>query len=444
MELRSETQCRGIERSLQRAWAKGAGLADEEFERPMIAVSGRERAARRAGREPLTPRIRRGHLEHDAEHDAPASEGAVKPRQAAAGRVTPVSPRIARRRPMSPLQAITELSRRGAILLGASALLAGVAGLSLPGAASAETFKVKIAHVDTVEHPKHLAFLKFKNLVEERSEGRLEVTVFHGGQLGDERENVEGAQLGTVHLACVSNGVMVPFSETFMLLDIPFLFEDYDQARAIIDARGQALLFEGLEEIGLVGLAIWEQGYRNVSTSSKAIRTLEDIEGMKIRTMEAPLHVTAFRGLGSNPTPMSFSQLYTSLQQGVVDGQENPLYVLTQEKFYEVQDYVALTRHIYDPMPVIASKRWMDSLPADLQAIVTEAMVEVTDYERQVAEALVEEAAKELPGLGVEVVALAPEERARFRAAAQPPVIERVREALGNQAVDDWLAAVGQ
>ena len=319
-----------------------------------------------------------------------------------------------------------------------------MAGLSLPDDALAETFKVKIAHVDTVEHPKHLAFLKFKGLVEERSKGRLQVTVFHGGQLGDERENIEGAQLGTVHLACVSNGVMVPFSEKFMLLDIPFLFADYAQARAIIDTKGQALLFEGLDKIGLVGLAIWEQGYRNVSTSKKAIRKLEDIKGMKIRTMEAPLHVTAFRGLGSNPTPMSFSQLYTSLQQGVVDGQENPLYVLTQEKFYEVQDYVALTRHIYDPMPVIASKKWMDSLPADLQKIVTQAMAEVTNYEREIAEALVVEAGKKLPGLGVEVVRLTTEERARFRAAAQPPVIERVRKALGDKVVDDWLAAVGQ
>jgi tripartite ATP-independent transporter DctP family solute receptor len=333
---------------------------------------------------------------------------------------------------------------RDTLAIATLALCVGVGALSASGAASADTFKVKVAHVDTVEHPKHLAFLRFKALVEERSEGRLEVTVFHGGQLGDERENIEGAQLGTVHLACVSNGVMVPFSETFMLLDIPFLFEDYDQARAIIDARGQALLFEGLEEIGLVGLAIWEQGYRNISTSKTAIRSLEDIDGMKIRTMEAPLHVTAFRGLGSNPTPMSFSQLYTSLQQGVVDGQENPLYVLTQEKFYEVQDYVVLSRHIYDPMPVIASKKWMDSLPPDLQGIVTEAMAEVTQYEREVAEALVEEAARELPGLGVEIVTLTPEERSRFRDAAQPAVIEQVRASLGDKAVDDWLSAVGQ
>jgi tripartite ATP-independent transporter DctP family solute receptor len=337
----------------------------------------------------------------------------------------------------------SKLSRRRTITLGALALVVGAAGVSLPDTTVAETIKVKVAHVDTVEHPKHLAFLKFKKLVEERSEGRLDVTVFHGGQLGDERENIEGAQLGTVHLACVSNGVMVPFSQKFMLLDIPFLFEDYEQARAIIDSKGQALLFEGLNDIGLVGLAIWEQGYRNISTSKKAIRSLDDIEGLKIRTMEAPLHVTAFRGLGSNPTPMSFSQLYTSLQQGVVDGQENPLYVLTQEKFYEVQDYVVLTRHIYDPMPVIASKKWMDSLPPDLQQIVIEAMVEVTSYEREVAEALVEQAAKELPGLGVEVVSLTPEARARFRGAAQPPVLEQVRSSLGDKTVDDWLAVVG-
>ena len=343
---------------------------------------------------------------------------------------------------MKFLPAIARPAAHGAAVLAAAALVAGALGAY--SAALAKTYKVKIAHVDTVEHPKHVAFLRFKELAEKRSGGRLQVTVFHGGQLGDERENIEGAQLGTVHIACVSNGVMVPFSEKFMLLDIPFLFEDYDQARRVIDTRGQKLLFQGLEDIGLVGLAVWEQGYRNISTSKKAIRSLKDIEGLKIRTMEAPLHVTAFRALGSNPTPMSFSQLYTSLQQGVVDGQENPLYVLTQEKFYEVQDYVVLSRHIYDPMPVIASKKWLNSLPADLRAIVNRGIVEVTAHERQVAEALVKEAAKALPGLGVEIVPLSPQERAQFRAAAQPPVIERVRKALGDKTVNDWLAAVAK
>jgi tripartite ATP-independent transporter DctP family solute receptor len=339
---------------------------------------------------------------------------------------------------------LSNISKLGAAILGAAALVVATAGLVVPNAALAQNFKVKVAHVDTVEHPKHLAFLKFKDLVEERSNGQLNVTVFHGGQLGDERENIEGAQLGTVHLACVSNGVMVPFSEKFMLLDIPFLFEDYEHARNVIDSEGQNLLFEDLEEIGLVGLAIWEQGYRNISTGKKAIRSFDDIGGLKIRTMEAPLHVTAFRGMGSNPTPMSFSQLYTSLMQGVVDGQENPLYVLTQEKFYEVQDYVVLTRHIYDPMPVIASKKWLDSLPPELQQIVINAMAEVTAYEREIAETLVNEAAEELPRLGVEVVSLSPEERSRFRDAAQPPVLEQVRAALGAEVVDNWLKAVNR
>ena len=339
---------------------------------------------------------------------------------------------------------LSNIFKHSTAALGVVALLVATAGLAASNAALAQNFKVKVAHVDTVEHPKHLAFLKFKEIVEERSDGQLNVTVFHGGQLGDERENIEGAQLGTVHLACVSNGVMVPFSQKFMLLDIPFLFEDYEHARTVIDSDGQALLFEDLEEIGLVGLAIWEQGYRNISTSKKAIRSFDDIEGLKIRTMEAPLHVTAFRGMGSNPTPMSFSQLYTSLQQGVVDGQENPLYVLTQEKFYEVQDYVVLTRHIYDPMPVIASKKWLDSLPTELQQVVKNAIAEVTVYEREIAQALVDEAAEELPRLGVEIVALSPDERSRFRDAAQPPVLEQVRASLGVDTVDNWLNAVNK
>lgn len=343
---------------------------------------------------------------------------------------------------MELIRNLPPLSRRNALVIGAGLLLGLSASTFTALPAKAETFKVKIAHVDTVEHPKHLAFLKFKEIAEERSGGRLQITIYHGGQLGDERETIEGAQLGTIHIACVSNGVMVPFSKNFMLLDIPFLFKDYEQARSVIDGAGEALLFEGLESIGLKGLAVWEQGYRNISTSKKAIRKLEDMDGLKIRTMEAPLHVSAFRGMGSNPTPMAFSQLYTSLQQGVVDGQENPLYVLTQEKFYEVQSYVSLTRHIYDPMPVIASKKWLDSLPADLKKIVIDGIREVTAYERESAERLVNEAAKELPGLGVEIIKLSPEERARFRDAAQPAVLREIRAALGEKAVEDWMAIV--
>jgi tripartite ATP-independent transporter DctP family solute receptor len=280
--------------------------------------------------------------------------------------------------------------------------------------------------------------------VKERSGGSLDVEIFPSGQLGDEREIIEGLQQGTIHLTSVSNGVVSAFDKDFMLLDIPFLFEDEAAARRAIDSAAEETLFKNLGDIGLLGLAIWEQGFRNVSSSEKPVAGLDDLRGLKLRTMEAPLHVEAWRAAGANPTPMSWSQVYPSLQQGVIDGQENPLYVVTQEKLYEVQKYVSLTRHIYDAMPVLASKTWFDSLPADQQRIVTETIREVTSYERQLAEQLVSEAAKELPSKGVSVVELDPARRAEIAAAAQGPVIERVKATLGNEVVDAWLAAAKQ
>jgi len=319
----------------------------------------------------------------------------------------------------------------------------GISGLiGLHDRAVAET--VRIAHADSTEHPKHLAFVRIAELVKERSGGRLDVQIFPSGQLGDEREIIEGLQQNTIQMTSVSNGVVTAFDKDFMLLDIPFLFEDEAAARRAIDRAAEATLFKNLDKIGLVGLAVWEQGFRDVSSSKKPVTGINDLKGLKLRTMEAPLHVEAWRAAGANPTPMSWGQVYPSLQQGVIDAQENPLYVVTQERLYDVQKYVSLTRHIYDAMPVLVSKKWFDALPPDLQKIVVDAIHEVTPYERQLASKLVSEAERELPSKGVTIVTLEPAKRAEIAAAAQRPVVERIRQALGDKVVDAWLAAAKQ
>lgn len=322
-----------------------------------------------------------------------------------------------------------------------SMIAAAAVSFALVTGAGAEV--IKVAHADNQAHPKHQAFMRFAELVKENSGGRLEVEVYPSGQLGDERELVESLQTGAVHITSVSNGVMSAFSPQFMLLDIPFSFENADKARGMIDGS-QTLLFADLESIGLHGLAIWEQGFRQVSSSAKGISTADDVKGMKLRTMEAPLHVEAWRAMGANPTPMSWGQVYSSLQTGIIDGQENPLYVVTQEKLFEVQKHVSLTNHIYDAMPVIASNDWWSSLPEADAAIIAAAMAEATTYERTLVEAEVEKARAELEGLGVEVVETPAAEIAAMKALAQPPVIARIRAALGDEPVDAWLKAIGQ
>ena len=322
-----------------------------------------------------------------------------------------------------------------------SLIAAAAVSFALVTGAGAEV--IKVAHADNQAHPKHQAFLRFAELVKANSDGRLTVEVYPSGQLGDERELVESLQTGAVHITSVSNGVMSAFSPQFMLLDIPFSFANADQARGMIDSS-QALLFADLESIDLHGLAIWEQGFRQVSSAAKGIATADDVKGMKLRTMEAPLHVEAWRAMGANPTPMSWGQVYSSLQTGIIDGQENPLYVVTQENLFEVQKHVSLTNHIYDAMPVVASNDWWSSLPEADAAIVAAAMAEATAYERTLVEEEVAKARAELEGHGVEIVETPASEIAALKALAQPPVIARIRATLGDEAVDAWLKAIAQ
>ncbi|MFD1196575.1 TRAP transporter substrate-binding protein [Seohaeicola saemankumensis] len=182
------------------------------------------------------------------------------------------------------------------------------------------------------------------------------------GQLGGERDMIEGLQIGSLDLVVTSTGPLGNFVPEVFALDLPFLFRDYDHARKTLDGEiGQELLAK-IGENNLVGLAWSENGFRHVTNSQRPVRTPADLEGLKLRTMENKVHMTAFSGMGAAPTPMAFPELFTALQQGVVDGQENPVTVITASKFWEVQKHVSLTGHVYSPAVVLASPVLFDGL----------------------------------------------------------------------------------
>jgi tripartite ATP-independent transporter DctP family solute receptor len=324
-----------------------------------------------------------------------------------------------------------------AVCLGAAAL-ALVAGTSTADAA----FEIKISHAANTKHPIHRALEEFKELAEERSNNELSVTIFHSGQLAGQREGVEGLQLGTIEIVAIPSGVAAGFDPAFTLFDIPFQFDDIEHARRVIDAVADEYIFADLDRSGLVGLAIWEQGYRNLGTVARPVHAVADVKDLKIRTMEAPLHVAAWRALGANPTPMGWAQVFPSLQQGVVDGVEIPSYLFTQTGVHEAIKHVILTHHIYDSVIVLGSKRRFDSMPEDLRQIVIDTMRELTPAQRAMNQADVEEAERELPALGVEVTVLTPEQMAEFQTVSQPSVLAEVREKLGDSRVDAWLQAI--
>jgi len=202
----------------------------------------------------------------------------------------------------------------------------------------------------------------FINTLAELSGGAFTGEMAPSGQLGGERDMIEGLQIGSLDVVITSTGPLGNFVPEVFALDLPFLFRDYDHARHTLDGEiGQELLAK-IGENSLVGLAWSENGFRHVTNSQRPVRTPADLKGLKLRTMENKVHMAAFTDMGASPTPMAFPELFAALQQGVVDGQENPVTVISASKFWEVQKYVSLTGHVYSPAIVLASPALFDGL----------------------------------------------------------------------------------
>src|SRR5438105_4573817 len=257
----------------------------------------------------------------------------------------------------------------------------------------------------------------FAREVEKRTNGRYKIQNFYSGALGAERESIEGVQLGTLDLTMTSTGPVPNFVPEVAILDIPFLFRDYAHARAVLDGPiGQDLLAK-FDAKGIKALAWGENGFRHMTNNKHPVNTPDDLKGLKMRTMENPIHIEAYRQFGILPTPMAFTEVFTALQQGTVDGQENPLSVITSAKLDQVQKYLSLTGHVYSPALILTNKAQWDKLsPADKQAFSDAAKeavkanrTRIDDDERR---AVADLRAK---GMSVETV-----DKAKFQAALTP------------------------
>ncbi|MFP7478920.1 TRAP transporter substrate-binding protein [Terribacillus saccharophilus] len=291
-------------------------------------------------------------------------------------------------------------------------------------------------------HPGHEAFKRFEQLVEERSEGRLDIKIYGNGVLGDDRELTESVQRGTIHMTVSSTSPVANFDPSFYIFDLPFLLPDRETAYKILDGDIGQRLLHNLESQNIVGLGYWENGFRQITTSNKPIDSAEDLQGIKIRTMENQLHIAAWREFGANPTPMSFGELFTGLQQGTVDGQENPLALIETNKFYEVQEHLILSNHIYTPFVVMMNKEFHDELPKDLQTIINESMQEAKDYQRDMMIDQDERILQIVTEDGVQVSELPEEEKEKLRELSEP-VYESGRKMVENdQLVDEVIAEI--
>lgn len=271
-------------------------------------------------------------------------------------------------------------------MLMALSLVACGGGTSTPtgGDATADSPRVlKLGTTVNEEDSFHVAATKFAELVESRTNGAYKIEIYPNGSLGDEPAMLESMQIGTLDAAIVTSGPFVNFCPDMGVLDMPFLFASNEEAYKILDGDiGQELLGE-LESANLKGLAYAERGFRNLTNSVRPVQSAADISGLKIRVMENEVYTATFKALGVNAVPMAWSEALTALQQGTIEGQENPINVLHSYKLWETQQYCTLTRHAYASAIITMSLDVFNGLPADVQDIFKAAAQEAAEYERQ-------------------------------------------------------------
>jgi TRAP-type transport system periplasmic protein len=289
------------------------------------------------------------------------------------------------------------------------------------------------------DHPEGQGLLKFKEIVEKKSGGKLKVQTYFSATLGDDLKMTEALQSGTQEITIPSTSPLVGMIKEFGIFDFPFLFNTAEEADAILDGPIGKKLLEKLPEHRLIGLAYWENGFRNVTNSKHPINTIDDFKGLKLRTMQNQVHIDAFKKLGANPTPMAFSEVFTALESKTVDGQENPLATIKSNKYYEVQDYLSLTKHVYTPFVFLVSKKFWDSLSPEEQKILQDAAVEAGKYQREISRQEDKKALEELKKTGIKINEVSDEERKKM-AEAIKPVIDKYAKEFGEDLVNEMYS----
>jgi TRAP-type transport system periplasmic protein len=311
-----------------------------------------------------------------------------------------------------------------------AAVVAGIllqAGLTACHSAG-DGYEISVGLVHPMSHSYYQAFTRFKQEVEERTGGEVRVKIFHSGQLGGEREMQEMVTLGTLQMAL--SGILVIYDPLFAVFELPYLYEDREHvkrvmASGLIERTGEPLRQHNLRVVGM-----YENGFRNITNSTRAIHTPRDVRGLKIRVPENPAQLETFGVLGSVVTPMSLAELYSALQQSVVDGQENPLQNIYSGKYFEVQSHLSMTGHIYNLAYVMVNDRFWGDLPEELRSIVQEALTASSAYQLQLAARLDAELLDTLQARGMQVTH--PDKDA-FREATAP-VYDRFYTRFGDRA----------
>ena len=314
------------------------------------------------------------------------------------------------------------------------------------GVASAQDIKertIKFAANAPDGHPAIAGMKKFSELVAAKSGGKIKVNLFLNGVLGSDQATVSSVKGGTIEMAVMNTGILASEAKELAIFDFPFLFANEKESDAICDGPIGKKLHAKLEEKGIMGLAYWELGYRQMTNGKRALNKVEDVAGLKLRVIPNPINVAWVKALGANPTPLPFPEVYSALEQGAIDGQENPVSVIAASKFWEVQKHIALTNHQYNPQTVMFSKKVWDTLSATEKKIIDDSAHEATGVQRQQSRAALAANLELLKKNGMTVTQFSPAEVAKLREKMKP-VIAQFSANVGDATVNEVTAALAQ
>jgi tripartite ATP-independent transporter DctP family solute receptor len=317
------------------------------------------------------------------------------------------------------------------------------AGLALPAAAEISTRTITISNGVAETHPVGNGIEAMRECMTERTDGAWTLNAFWSSALGDDLTATQALRSGTQEMVVTSTSPLVGIEPALGVFDLPFLFNDTAEADAVLDGAFGDMINEMMLDSGLVNLAWWENGFRNLTNSVRPVTTLEDFSGMRVRVMQNNIFLDTFQTLGTNATPMAFGEVFTALETKAIDAQENPYVTIDTSQFYEVQDYLSATKHAYTPFMVLFSGPIWSTYSEEERQILVDCAVIGRDVQRSVGRELSDQSLARVQEAGMQFNEIAPDEMLRIREAVAS-VYDRSAETIGQDVIDAMMAELAE
>jgi TRAP-type transport system periplasmic protein len=331
--------------------------------------------------------------------------------------------------------------KRRTLIAQASLIAAGSLLAASSAMAQYTERTIKMSNGVNEDHPVGAGVKKMQEILTAKSGGKMKLTSFWGGSAGGDLQATQALRAGTQEMVVTSSSPLVGIVKELGVFDLPFLFANEKEVDAVLDGSAGQYFNKKLEEAGVVNLAYWENGFRNLTNSKRAVNKVEDFDGVKVRVMQNNIFLDTFKTLGTNAVPMAFGEVFTALETKTIDGQENPFVTINTSKFFEVQKYLSITRHAYTPFLVLYSKKMFDTLSPQEQALMREAAIEGQKVQRATIRAQDGKALADLKSKGMQVNEITPAEQKRMFEKVKP-VYEKNAATIGAEAINTVVDAL--